>query len=309
MATPYITPDILRNAPTGLPWSTIPIARATPEDQGAEQMNICWRATGRVDGYCNQPLRATLNSEQQSGPDYRITVRPDGVGRMMVSRWPVLAVLGGRVSVGATFPRQWRLIPGDMLEPETPPIGTYGTTVEGASGAGDQVVLIAPSYVSWAAGRNGFQVEVEYLNGWPHAGLTEDAVPGDTTLQVDDVTGWAGAAGMLYDSAATESVTALSVTATSPATLPSGAVVPVGPGTLTLASPLTAAHAAGVTVSSMPGDIGQATILYAAAEFLDAGVTSISIQTVNGQKQYAQGEQTGLVGSAEKILIPYRRVI
>lgn len=309
MPTPYVTPEILRDAPTGMPWSTIPISRATTAAQAAEQANICWRATARVDGWCNQPLRCTLNAEQQSGPDYRITVDGSGVGRMITSRWPVLSVLGGRVAPRASFPRQWNVIPAAMIEPETPPIGNYGTIVEGASGAGDQAVLIAPSYVSWAAGRNGFVVEVEYLNGWPHAGLTEAAVPGDQTLAVDDVTGFTGAAAMVYDGGATESIIALSVTAVNPATLPSGAVVPVGPGTLQLATPLLAAHAAGVAVSSLPADVGQATILFAAAQVLDAGITSITIQSVNGGKQYGQGDRDALAKEAQEILTPYRRVI
>jgi hypothetical protein len=41
----------------------------------AEQTNICWRASGIIDNYCNQVLRATVDTEYLSGPNYRVTVQ------------------------------------------------------------------------------------------------------------------------------------------------------------------------------------------------------------------------------------------
>lgn len=300
---------MIQNAPTGMPWNIIPFPKASNAQQKAEQVNICWRATNRVDAWCNQPLRSTLNSETLQGPDYRLTVGNSGVGRAITSRWPVTELLGGQVSPRATFPRQWQQIPASAMDMESPPMGTYGTTVEGAAGAGDQAVLIAPGYVSWACGRNGYTAQLAYLNGWPHAGLTAAALAGAMQLQVDDVTSFTGASAFLYDGGLTEVVQVLSVAATSPVTLFNGTVVQTGPGTLTLAAPLAAGHVEGITVSALPQDVAQATILFGAAQILDAGVTSITVQTVSGSKQSAQSDRQSLIDEAQDILRPYRRVI
>lgn len=300
---------MIRDAPTGMPWSIIPFPKASSAQQAAEQANIAWRATNRVDAWCNQPLRATLNTETLQGPDYRVTVDASGVARAMTSRWPVTAVLAGQVSPRATIPRQWQAIPVSSMDLESPPMGTYGTTVEGASGAGDQAILIAPGYVSWFAGRNGYTVQLAYLNGWPHSGLLEAAVAGDQVLQVDDVTSFAGASAFLYDGGNTETINVVSVAAAAPQTLWNSAVVATGPGTLTLAAPLTANHVVGIVCSALPQDITQASILFSAAQVLDAGVTSITIQTVSGAKQVGASGRDELIKEAQDILRPYRRVI
>ena len=45
-----------------------------------EMWNMCGRATARVDGYVNQVLRATVDTELLYGPDYRVTVGPASGG-------------------------------------------------------------------------------------------------------------------------------------------------------------------------------------------------------------------------------------
>ena len=72
--TPYCTPNELVSAPTGISWSTIPPIRVDAGADVAEQVNILGRATAQCDGYVNQVLRATLDTEQISGPDFRVTV-------------------------------------------------------------------------------------------------------------------------------------------------------------------------------------------------------------------------------------------
>ena len=98
-------------------------------------------------------------------------------------------------------------------------------------------------------GRNGWAIQVSYVNGYPHCSLTAACAAGDTTIPVNDCTGWAitnyygtftGATGRVVDSGQQEAVhvTAASVTA--------------GPGTLTLSSALNYPHQAGVLVTTMP---------------------------------------------------------
>lgn len=300
---------MLTSAPTGAPWNDIPLPQATNAQQLAEQNNICWRATSMMDAICNQPLRATLDIEQIAGPDYRMTVDASGVARAMTSRWPVLQVLGARVSPRACIPRQWSVVPASAVVPEEPPMTAYGTSVEGASGAGGQAVLVAPGYVSWFAGRNGYILELSYFNGWPHGGIANAVTAGANQVPVDDVSAFTGAQCFVYDGASTEVITVQSVAATTPTTLANGTVVQVGPGSLNLSGTLAFGHAAGVVVSAMPQDISWAGILLATAQVLESGSTSITVQNISSSEASAEKGSEALKVEAEVLLAPYKRVI
>ena len=70
----------------------------------------------QVDEYCNQPLRATLSTEEQSGPDYYLTVQVgSGMGRMVLQRWPITQIVAVSVAASAGFPTQWTPGPGRVL--------------------------------------------------------------------------------------------------------------------------------------------------------------------------------------------------
>jgi hypothetical protein len=102
--TPYVLPDMLYAAPTGIQWSTVgATVRPTDQQQFDETLNLCRRATSMIDGHCNQPLRATIDTETLFGPgDLRFQMQGNsGVARLLLSRSPVTAVLGGQVSVTA----------------------------------------------------------------------------------------------------------------------------------------------------------------------------------------------------------------
>lgn len=299
---PYITPAMLMAAPTGISWSTIPSQKSTPSEKLAEVTNICFRATADVDEYCNQPLRATVDIEQWTGPgDFRCQNQPTGVTRLLASRSPITAVLGGRVSSSASFPRSWQTVPANQFEPEIALLGVYGTTAPGASGGGGQAILMAPGWVLF--GRLSSRIEVTYLNGWPHASLTEACTVGDTTMAIDDITGWLGAVGNLYGQALQESVLVTTVTPTT-----TGAFS--GPGTVTLASPLSFSHQVGDIVTSLPGSVIQATILYSVAQALTRGATATAVQSLGGGVTGSGGlSATDLIARAEKAIHSYRRTI
>lgn len=285
----------------------IPLPTSTLQQQIAEQTNIAWRATGEVDSFCNQPLRATLDIEEDIGPEYRITVQ-NGLASMIVSRWPVVQVIGGQVSNAATLPPHWVTIPGDMMRPRTALIGSYGTSTPGMDAQGPAQIDIAGGFVTWGAGRQAIRLQVAYTNGWPHTSLTADAPAGSTTLLVDDVTAFAGASSFVYDSAETETVRIVSVVANAPVTV-MGVSVPVGPGTITLAAATTHAHNTSIVVSSLPQVVSWATILFAAAEVLTEGAVSYTIQSVRGSASSAEADQKSLRAMAHSLLKPFRRVI
>src|ERR1700733_12555045 len=105
----------------------------------------------------------------------------------------------------------------------------YGSVAPVAAAEGGQSTLVGSQYVNMKYGRNGLAIQVQYVNGWPHCGITADAAEGAQAVQVDDCTGWAvtnpltgltGATGTVYDAGNQEVVQVTAVSAAA------------GPGTL-----------------------------------------------------------------------------
>ena len=253
-------------------------------------------------------MRATTDSVVLYGPGVRVgTPRNCGTepARLILKRWPVLEIVSVQVAQN-TFPVVWSTVPSGNYAVENPVSGLYGSVAPTAAAEGGQGILVSSQYVNWAYGRNGLAIGVEYINGWPHAGLTAAAAEGDTALAVDDCTGWAvtspvtgyaGATGTVYDAGAQEVIHVASSSATA------------GPGTLTLAAPLQSAHAAGVIVSSLPQSVVWAAILFCAAQALTRGATSTTVREVPGARQEGGGGASDLAKQACALLAPYRRII
>lgn len=279
--TPYITPAVLKRAPTGIDWTTIPSRSASTVDQAAEAANICLRATGMIEGVTNQTLRATLDEEWFSGPDYRVTInRRTGTVRFLVSRWPILQVISATVSPDV-FPRTWQTVTAPYLDIEKPPIGLFGAAQAADVADGGQAILMSPGFLDWSMGRNGWRVQLIYVNGWPHTSLTAMAANGSQTIAVDDCTGWApsvydptdmqfGATGIFYDGTFQEVAQCVGASAQS------------GTGTLTLNQPLSFQHSAGVLFTTLPRTVMNATIDMASSIALERGATATEVQTMSG---------------------------
>jgi|SRR6185437_7752657 hypothetical protein len=315
MATPYITPAMLNNAPTGIAWNIIPFPKATSEQQLAEQMNICWRATAIIDGYVNQVFRSTIDNEVQQGPNYYVTIDNNTAQlRWILTRSPVTEILAVQTSPN-TLPPQWNQVTSGQWRIDQPVLGVYGSYTSGGSGgSGGQTIYVGAGWGSWALGRNGYLVAASYLNGWPHAGLLESAAASATSLFVDDVTGMAGATVMVYDGSSTEAVQVTSVTANTNTTLPNGGgTAPAGPGLINLATPTSFAHTganpAAVVVSALPGDVLWATVLASTVQALESGITAVTIQNLPGSQTVGGHGVEALTLSYEAILRPYKRVI
>jgi len=287
----------------------------------AEIWNMCSRSTARVDGYTNQILRATVDTELLHGPDYRVTVGPASGGsyptpywgnsapqnaRLILSRWPVLSVTGVKTCPNNLWPRTWTSVTAGYFEPEVPAISVYNSVAPAGSADGGQAIIVGGGFIDWTYGRNGWAIQVTYVNGWPHASLTSAVDAGVTSLPVNDCTGWAtenyydtytGATGRIEDSGQQEAfhVTASSVTA--------------GPGTLTLSSATAYPHAAGTIVTTMPASVQQACIYFATAEALTRGATSTTIHAVGGGAQSSDAGAKGLIEEGELLLHPFKRTV
>lgn len=299
--TPYITPKVLKAAPTGIDWSSIPSRTASTVEQAAELSNICLRATGLIEGATNQVLRATLDQEWFAGPDWRVTInRQTGVVRFLVSRWPILQVISGQVSPNI-FPRVWTVVPAAYLDIDKPPIGLFGAAQAADSPDGGQSILMAPGFLDWSMGRNGFRAQLFYVNGWPHTSLTAAANPNTPqTILVDDITGWGpsvydpidqqtGATGIFYDGFYQEVAQVIAAT-------PASGSQQAGPGTLTLASALAFPHLAGTLFTSMPRSAMNATIDMASSIALERGATATTVQSVSGGASASGGGPLGVEG-------------
>lgn len=321
MTTPYVTPASLVLMPLGIGWNTIPYAGASPSEQLAEQTNICWRATHTAESMCNQSLRSDIALEEFIGPDFRMHIKGAGagVGEVIASRWPVTQVLGGQYSPTNSFPPAWTPIPSNQFRIASPAVQTVtaltvpnvqaGMVAPESSGAGAMFIEFAPGLVTWFMGRDAWRLQVAYINGWPHTSLTEPALAGADTLSVDDVTGWTGAGGQIYDGANTEPILVTSVSAQTISIVDQE--VPTGPGTITLQSPLANSHPAGVLVTALPYQIVWAAGLIAAAQALMRGASAVTAPAIPGSMTPSGGTASAeeMMIEAEALLAPYKRII
>jgi len=297
-------------AATGVNFGSIPPNKdATPQQRIAEVSNICARATALVDEACAQPLRATTDTVVLYGPGVRVGA-PQGwstePARLVLKRWPVLEIVSVQVAQN-TLPVVWTTVPPGNYAITNPVSGLYGSVAPTAAAEGGQGILVSSQYVNWSFGRNGFAIEVAYVNGWPHTALTASVASGATTIAVDDCTGWAitaavggatGATGTVYDAGNQEVIQC------------TGASVTQGPGTLTLASPLQYAHAAGVMISTLPQSVVWAAILFCSAQALTRGATSTTVlQAPGGKSDGGSTRAASLTKQACDILEPYARII
>lgn len=311
MSRPYLSVQELISAPTGIDWASIPKRGASAQDQLAEQTQLCLRVSARMDEIASQNLQATVDTEEQRGPDFWLTVdNQTGEGRLVCSRWPILSIVSGQWAPSASYQQSgppWTAIPTWQMRTDSVLLGELGTLAPGASAAGPNAILLAPGVVDWSNGRRGCRVQVTYVNGWPNAivqastGKPNGPASGDSSIHVDDITGWAGVAGTAYDGALTEPVSVQSVT---PDT--TGAIA--GPGLLNLAAPLIDPHAPGSRISAMPSSLQWAGLLIATSMALTRGATAIAAQSVRGTLMGSGRSIEDLNVEAEGILLPYARI-
>jgi hypothetical protein len=294
---------VLRLVYPGLSWQVVPTLTAPGPENLAQLQQVCWTATAQADGYCRQPLRASVNTEMLYGPGQpRVSVDPHtGIASLVTRYWPVTAVNAVQTSPRRDLPPTWTLVTANETAVRYPPIQSAGPAPVTAPSGGN-VVDVGPG---WLYRRGGpWAISLSYTSGYPHAGLTGAAVPAADTLLVDDVTAWAGWTGWLFDGEFTEPVQVESAEATAPVTLPGvGGTVQAGPGTLTLSSPLVSNHKAGTVLSAIPLTALHGVALLAAVQALET-IDAIAVQSLNGQSV----SLGALAESAELALDDFRRV-
>ena len=144
--SPYVSPEYLAQAPTGISWDNIIPGRNASEGQKiAEMANICARSTAMCDEAANQPLRATTDSVVLYGPGVRVWA-PQGCSIqpaiLILKRWPVLQVNSVQVAQNTLPLGSWTTVPAGYWRIERPVIGTYGTSAPSGAGEGGQAATV-----------------------------------------------------------------------------------------------------------------------------------------------------------------------
>jgi hypothetical protein len=301
----------------GISWTSFPKSGASSADQLAAQLEVCSIVTSEMDTLANQTLRATVDVEQEFGPDLIVTVQPNGWARFRLSNWPILRIVSAQFSPARMQPPfSWTAIPASALITEHTGLQPTGTIVPSGAGPGPTSVMIAPGYVDRSAGRKGFMVQVTTINGFPVAGIDRAAAAGATSVHVDDITGWwdptlaAGARGTIHDPPWRETVTCAGAT-------PDTAGAISGPGTLALASALQFPHTpaeggttspdVAVLLTTMPSALLQAGFYLATHLGLMRGATAAVVQSARGTSVSGSGGQRWH-DEAAKILARFARV-
>lgn len=294
MSQLYLTPAMLRQSDTGIDWDSIVQNHDDDSVTMAEISNLCLRASELCDLEAGQVLRATTDTEQLDAPSDRCTpvtgARFLRRVRAVLSRWPVTSIVSIGVAPAESFPWTFQQVPA----------GHWGIRNQSAdinNLTGSNMIEFEAGWVDWAMGREGYVVQIDYVNGWPNAILTGGPyAPGNTSLQVDDVTGCAGEVLTIVDGAATEIVTC---SATSGAS---------GAGTLTT-SPVQYAHQAGVIITALPSVVQQAAIYYAADIALSRGATTIGLKPMGGAEDATHQKSPDFKDEADAIMAKFKRVI
>ncbi|MDE2100386.1 MAG: hypothetical protein KGL39_24250 [Patescibacteria group bacterium] len=300
--TPYINQAILVNAPTGIDWATLVDGHTSLTDPVVMSaiQQLCQESTGLIDTHCNQMLRATQDTEEFTPPEDRCSVnRRNGNVRALLSRTPVIAITSVQYSPNI-YPLTFTVVPTNQYRVHNPSPDIY-------SAAGAYMFDMGSGYVDWSLDREGYVLQVAYLNGYPHCGLTAPSTTTSSTLTVDDITGWtAGTTGTIYDPSISggSGTETFAVASTSPASATGN-----GPtaGTVTLTANPAYAHATGTIVSALPPTVMRAGIYLASDIAMSKGVSYIDIKPMGGPTEEHAGRPSDLRDEAYTILNPFVR--
>jgi hypothetical protein len=287
---PYVTVSEFRAHPTFLDSNNLRSGGTQPQ-QDAALNNALLTASQWAEDTINMPLAAHTVVEHAR-------VRPDAMGRLRYhpEHAPVLTV--SAIAIGPT-PDALEAVsqPQAWLEQQGRVLVAYGP---GAP------ALASLQFGSSLATRTEVLVQWSYIAGYPATQLATGASSGATSITVLDATGIQAASGItpatvlrLWTPALEEAVTVASVAGS----------------TLTLATPLTNNHPAGMSCSALPTTARQAVINYAAAELMRPAPLAQTNQAPGAPSPAASSQDpqrsTGgarLIAQALQLLNNYQRI-
>jgi hypothetical protein len=280
-------------APTGVDLSNL-LPSGTAAEQTARLSELIGRASSICDGFCDQVLGATTDTETE-----RLSVNRAGEIYVHPRNWPVIAVTDFRYGSAPTLVSALTDLSGVWVETHgftvTTPVIGLGPTNQGPLQFGG---IAAP-------GRRMF-CQWTYVNGWPNTTLAAPVLAGANTFTVVDPTGIYASNGThltIYDG----TVSATGV----PAVTERGLLVTGVLGSVvTVSPPLAYGHIAGVGVSALPDAVKQAVIYLTTALIRSRGSDAIVLESMTSGRmvQSSEGSEVHNLVLAADALDRYRRV-
>jgi hypothetical protein len=283
---PYLTVAEYKQAPTAIDYNNLVVASSDPDVQDAELANVIARASSWIDGFCNQVLTATFETEQQ-----RARLRPDGFLTIHPNFDPLIAVTS--LSYGIT-PTQLVSFPDmsvgwvedhQFIMPYTTANISYSS--QGPLQFGMPAIPRASVFCKYT-----------YIAGYANTTINATANAGATSITVKSGAGIiAGSSLTIYDGKETEIITVASNYVFGATTVP-------------LASPLSYAHAVGDAISALPPAVKQAAILATTAYLKARGDYALTMQATNSAGQVTDNSLSGNYdfALAKELLRPFVRV-
>lgn len=286
----YVTISEFKSAPTGIDVSNLDqtnVGNTLAQDIALQ--DILKRASAWVDNICKMTLQATLSTETKecsAARDGRLVVHPNNI--------PIINLqsVGFKTAPNLGFTEQ------DLSSVQV--YNNYFAIYYLQTGFfAPSLAVQYPEFGYY----NPFQkqqlsdmpiiVQYSYLNGYANAVLMDIATGGTNTITVDNPTGFVqGAQFTLYDMYEEQCT-----------------VQSVDGNVITLTTPLGFNHQQGISASSLPADIKQATILLASILIKDRGAVALTMNgtSVNGiNSNFVKYDD---ITVAQNLLKPYRRMV
>lgn len=286
----YVTISEFKSAPIGVDCSTLDqmnIGNQSAQDVALQ--DVLKRASAWVDNICHMTLQATTNTETKecfATRDGRLVVHPNNI--------PVLNLqnVGFKTAPNLSYTMQdlnsvqvydryfaiYYLQTGffaPALAVQYPEFGYYNPFQK-------QRLSDMPIVVNYT-----------YTNGYANGFLTDDVPDGSTTITVDNATGFLpGTQFTIYDMY--EEICTVSS---------------VDGNTITLTTPTFSYHSKGISASTLPADVKQATILLASVLIRERGAVALAMNGTAVQGVNSNFVKYDDVTIAQDLLAPYRRVI
>ncbi|MHB1472405.1 MAG: hypothetical protein ACYCV4_02060 [Dermatophilaceae bacterium] len=281
---PYITVNEFIQSPTG-----VDIAQLVPRGTVTQQQDmlsiLIQRASSWADSLCYQVLGATVDITSS-----RCRITRDQTVRILAPNTPVLEVRS--VSLGWTPSSLVEIsqaqLSASWIDRKTVTVPVYGMSTP------------AVDYSTMLGGRSDGKIYVSmtYVNGYANTLLADATIAGASSVTVVDPTGiYPGLDLILYDAGQYEQFEVASGYALGSTTVPA-------------VSPLVYAHAAGVSISSLPAAVKQAVISLTCALIRQRGAAATVMSSMRGQPSKAPASDMGMedLAVAVDLLEPFRRV-
>ena len=295
LTVPYVGVQEFRTAPKWLDTNDL-VEGGIDVAQDAALYNTLLKASRWADNIAEQPLRAHVVNE-----NLRCRVNRRGVAFIHPSHNPVRSVTALAYGPDPTL----MTVMSDLS----------GVWIEDARGIVVSLIPMAGNFSNLQFGMvpsplTQTYITVQYVAGYGNTYITTASAVNDTTLHVNDPTGFIPPTTSIFGSLVGASVARIWDPAAEEAVTIANNYV-AGANPLAFTAGMANAHSVGVQVSELPPDVRQATIALAVALLLRDDASSQGpfpgSPGPTARRSESGGLAGGLIEDAERMLMPFRR--